>query len=192
MDVNDFVKTRLGFKSKLESALWYKVLRPAGDDACDPRIWLPANEVDCLVTGNTPQGVNLVADTSGKARHGEVAAKTDLLGIKANGMDEETDGGAWACEPMPNAVFNRQDGFLTCQRLADNIGEETRGRFVRFSGTHTDGWQPQADTVKNAFARIVRDQQFCDGLLRSVTGERCQMKFVADFLRERFTVYGER
>src|SRR5699024_2729069 len=77
-------------------------------------------------------------------------------------------------------------------RLAQNIGKETRSRFVRLAGTNADRWQPDTDALEKSTAAVIGKKQFRDCLLRSIAGQRCRKECVVDLVGERRAEYGDR
>ena len=93
---------------------------------------------------------------------------------------EEAHGRARAGVPVAHALRDGQHRFLAGQRLAQDAGEEARGRLVRLAGPDADGRQADANAVEEAAARIVGEQKLADRLLRAVGGERRVEELVAD------------
>src|SRR5690606_7849718 len=54
-----------------------------------------------------------------------------------------------------------------------------------------DGGEANADAIDKAATRIIVEQQFADGLLRAVGGERRRKELVADGVRERRAEHGD-
>ncbi|EGE55474.1 hypothetical protein RHECNPAF_9300126 [Rhizobium etli CNPAF512] len=192
MHLQDFVEACLRLEAERRSALGIKLGRPAGDDAFDDRIGHAFDERGRLVAGHAAQSFDFFGDQRREARHGEISPRADPCRIDRRGMDEEADGGARACEPVPHVVADRQDRFLADQRFAQDVGEEARCRLVRCAGPHADGRQPDADAVENAAAGIVGEQQFGDRLLRAVARQRRGEEFVRNDLGERCAKDGDR
>ena len=84
-----------------------------------------------------------------------------------------------ACQ-WRTASVDRQHGFASRQRLADDPGEEARGRLVRQARANRDRRQANSDPVEKAAPRIIREQQFADRLLRAIARERRREELVAD------------
>src|SRR5690606_27603261 len=82
--------------------------------------------------------------------------------------------------------------LLADQRLAQDVGEEAGGGEVGLARADGDGGEANADAVDKALARIVVAQQFANGLLGAVAGERRAEELVADGVGERRAEDGDR
>jgi hypothetical protein len=69
---------------------------------------------------------------------------------------------------------------LADEWLTDNAREESGRRPVRLTGTHTNRGQANTDTVKEALARVIRQKEFVDRLLRPVGGQRRRDELVVN------------
>src|SRR5580698_6609906 len=98
-------------------------------------------------------------DGATDARHGQIDARTEFCGVETSGVNKEADSRAWARMPVQHAVLNREQGLFTGERLADDRGEEPRGRLVRPAGPHHDAGQSYADAVDKAAPRVIGEQQ---------------------------------
>ena len=87
---------------------------------------------------------------------------------------------------------DREDRLLPRERLAEDAGEEARGRGVRLARPDGDRRQADADAVDKALARIVGEQQLADRLLRAVARERRREILVADGFGERRAEHRDR
>ena len=85
---------------------------------------------------------------------------------------------------MADRFGHGQNRFQTVQRLADDIGEKARCRRIGCARTHANRRQADADAVEKALAGIIGQQQFPDGFLRPVGGQRGGEKLVANGGRE--------
>src|SRR6185503_10974796 len=86
---------------------------------------------------------------------------------------------------MAHGVADRKDSFLARKGFANDVGEEAGSREIWFSGTHADRGHAERYAIKEAAAGIVVEQEFVDGFLGAVAGERRGEELIADGLRER-------
>ncbi len=190
MDTDNLVEGLVADKSERDGAARIEILRPAGHDAFDQRIGLTTDERHRFVASDAAQGFDLLADRCRQARHIENAAMTDCSQIDGCSMKQEANRAARAHMPMTHRFIDRQDRFLSDQRFAENIGEETRCRLVWLAGTNADRRQANADAIQKTLAGIIREQQFADCFLRAIAGAGRQEKLVVDLFRERRAEYG--
>src|SRR5690349_12006102 len=97
LDVNpdDVLKVLLGGgEAEFAGAGGVEIARPAVDDTDDKGIGLALDARGDLLARNALQGRDLLADRSGKPRHGEIAARPNRCQIHSGGMLEKTDGRA--------------------------------------------------------------------------------------------------
>src|SRR5581483_1789405 len=81
-------------------------------------------------------------------------------------------------------IGNGKKRLLARERLPDDSGEEPRCGLVRLSRPDTNGRQPDTDSVEESAPRVVGEQELANRLLRSIRGQRREMKFVGDRGRE--------
>src|SRR6185437_7880480 len=170
MDADDLVEAVLDLEAERHGPPGVETARPAGDDALDQRIGLAADARGDLVAGDALQGRDLLADRDRDARHGQVDAVAELLPRQPYGVEEEPDRRTRAGVPVHHTLRHRQDRLLPGERLADDAGEETRGRLVRLARAHGNGRQADADAVEEAAAIVIGEQEFAHRLLRAVGG----------------------
>src|SRR5262249_37824630 len=78
------------------------------------------------------------------------------------------------------------------ERFADNAAGKRRGRPVRSARPDDNGRQAYGSSVDKAFARVVVDEQFADGLLGAVGRLRRLRDGVIDHVRQWTTEAGYR
>ena len=192
MDADDLVERAFGDEAERSRALGLEAVRPAGDDAHDQLVRLAADARRDLVAGDPAQRLDLLGDRAAHAGHGQVDARLDLVPREARGMNEESDCRARAGVGVHHGVGDGKLRLLAVERLADDAGEEAGGGLVRLAGPHHDRRQPDADAFEDALARVVGEHLLAHHLLRAVGGQRRQMEFVGDGVRERRAEHRDR
>src|SRR5262249_57200086 len=76
---DDLIEARLRPEAERPRALRLEPLRPAADDPGDRRIVLAANAGRHLVSGDSPQRLDLLADRAGYPRHREIDPLAERL-----------------------------------------------------------------------------------------------------------------
>src|ERR1700690_2221111 len=192
MGADDVVERRFPLEAEREAAARIEAAWPAGDDALNQFVRCTLDESADLVAGDAAQRRDLFPDLAPHTRHGDIDAVAQLRARQAGCVDEKSNRRARAGMPMQHAVGDRQDRFLSVERLPNDAGEETRRCFVRFARPHHDRWQSDPDAFEKAAPRIISQQQFADRLLRAVGSERREMEFFADRFRKRRAEYRDR
>src|SRR5262249_10924668 len=159
VDAHDFVERVFGLEAELARAARLDALRPARDDARDQRILGAANARGNAVAGDAPQRRDLLGHGAADARHRKIDAGTESVAREIRGVNEAADRGARARMGVHHRLRNRQHGFETRERLADDPGEETRSRLVGRARPHHDARQADADAVAEAAPGVVGDER---------------------------------
>ena len=168
-------------KPSARRALRVEVARPAGDDLDDHRIGLApdARRRPCRRRrGAAPRSARRpCTDRPGmvRLRRGPSCA----VSIVAAWIRKPTAERGEACQWRTSSATG-STASCAGQRLADDVGEEARGRLVGLARPHADRRQADADAVEEAAPRIVGEQQLADRLLRAVAGQRRREELVAD------------
>src|SRR5579863_4761755 len=192
VDADNVVERGVGAESECQRAVRVECARPSSHDVGDRGIGLAANEFYGLIAGDPTQCLDLFGHCGRESRHRQRPPRTERRQIDRRGVKKEVDGGARARMPVAHIFRHRQHRLLAGKRLAQDIGEKARRRFVGPAGSNTDGWEADADTVEETAARIVGEKQFRDRLLRPVAGQRGGEELIADRLRKRRAEDGDR
>src|SRR5690606_24120728 len=96
MSADDRVEIGVGPEAQLDGAPGVEVLRPSGHHGRNRGVDLLANTRDGLGAGNAFERRDFLANSGGKAGHGEIAALTQRSRVEAGGMQKERNGGAGA------------------------------------------------------------------------------------------------
>src|SRR5262249_6145696 len=145
-----------------------------------------------LLAGDATQGGNLPADRLGNTGHCQATAAVERTALKRRGMDKEADGCSRRGEPVTYRLGRGQHSIFSVQRLPDNAREEARGSQIGLAGSNADRRQPDRDSVQEAAAAVVGEEQLGDRLLCPVARLRSRAVVVVDHVWERGAEHRDR